>query len=462
MSGLQNTCKRCGKAFSGGACPFCTVTGVDLEALLNAEEMKLLSSEDGDSPVTLVDMVSGRPFAVPSPLCKIGRDMANHIVLAGDRSMSRFHFQIRQSAGEYYIEDCGSRNGTFLNGSPIAVQRKLQNGDIVSAGVSRYRFTILSQEDNAGAGNGNGNGHAEAEQRAESKEADEQSADDPKLITQIQEAREAMQKLRGTVDEHIETSPRPGDAAATAPPEPAPPAALPIELMEQKMPAVVTEPLSTSQSSAALPWLEEYAFPELQKLMHEKERLNGLLEEIRQDIKQIDRKIASCQSISQALLAASGPELGQAVKQVFDALEWQTEVTKDAFEICLKREPRIEAVVRVVVCNSDDPGIKEFEALVNQQAVVWCQSNFEPKGIMIVQSFPEQSPRQRPALSKEFLESMRRKKICVIQATQLLSVYKFVVLNGQDKAYFKDMILNTCGQLQGFIIKPQEKPAATA
>lgn len=399
--------------------------------------------------------------------------MGNHIVLAGDRSMSRFHFQIRQSAGDYYIEDCGSRNGTFLNGSPIAVPRKLQNGDIVSAGVSRYRFTVSAVDraiaeaiSGSGSSSGNGNGGGQAQEQEQDQlnpvaKLEPNDNDNEISPEQIQEARDAMQKLRGTVDEHIETSPKPGEAGSSSATE-SKPSVRPAEESTRKNQSAITEPLGPAQAAVALPWLEEYAFPELQKLMNEKERLNGLLDEIRQDIKQIDRKIASCQGISQALLAASGPELGQAIKQVFDAMEWQTESSRDGFEIALKREPRVEAVVRVVVCNADEPNNKEFEGLVNQQAVVWCQSNFEPKGVMVVQSFPEQSPRQRSPLNKDFLENMRRKKICVIQPTQLLSIYKFVVLNGQDKAYFKDMILNTCGALPGFVIKPQEKPAATA
>jgi hypothetical protein len=127
----------------------------------------------------------------------------------------------------------------------------------------------------------------------------------------------------------------------------------------------------------------------------------------------------------------------------------------------LKTAPKIDAVVRVVICQGD-PTPKDFEALVNQQAVVWCQSNYEPKGIMIVQISPELPPPQRQQLSRDFLESMRRKKICVVLPTQLLAIYRLVVLSGHDKGYFKDLFLQTCGPLPGFMMKPQDNHAATA
>lgn len=470
MSGSSTTCKRCGKGFVGASCPFCTVTGVDLEALLNAEEMKLMRQDESGAPVCLVDMVSGKAFSVVTPVCKIGRDLANDIPLAGDRSMSRFHCQIRQTGTDYFIEDCGSRNGTFLNGSPIATARKLQNGDIVSAGISRYKFSLKGADELLAAPSSK-NGDQSAAPEAN------QAGVPTSFVSQeeIVEAREALQKLRGTVEptepQTVEPSVAEAEKALQAAQEihnhdqktQEAPKAKPTAAPTQKQPTKQDEMLKalTAMSAGGAPaWVDEYVLPELQKLMGERERLNGLLEEIRQDIKQIDRKIASTQGVSQALLSASGPELGQACKHVMEALDWQLEVpANNAFELSLKRSTKVEAVARVVVTQGD-PSNKDFEGLVNQQAQVWCQFNYEPKGIMIVQISPDQPPKQRPALSKEFLESMRKKKICVVQPTQILAMYRLVLLSGHDKNYFKEMLLSTCGGLPGFLMKPQEgKPA---
>lgn len=143
---LGKKCDRCGFSYQSLTCPFCTVTGLDVSALLSSNRMEMLSQpQESESPVTLVDIVSNRAFAVKSPLCRIGRDVTNDIVLSGDKSLSRFHFQLTFDGENYSVEDAGSRNGTFLNGSPVTSPRKLVNGDIVSAGMSRYRFIIDGQ-----------------------------------------------------------------------------------------------------------------------------------------------------------------------------------------------------------------------------------------------------------------------------------------------------------------------------
>ncbi len=480
MAGSTTTCQRCGKGYMGASCPFCTVTGVDLEALLNAEEMKLLRSEVDASPVSLVDMVSGKSYPVVTPLCKVGRDLGNDIALSGDRSMSRFHCQITHNGIDYLIEDCGSRNGTFLNGSPIATSRKLQNGDIMSAGVSRYRFTVKSI-DELSAIDLMPNTPVE-EPSLESGATTEFVSDGvpTSAVTpeQINEAREALQKLRGTVEEPEndgwqEATPPAAPAQQSKPvPEkdkPSSAPSLPPPPKPRSAPATAALPPRPTPRSAmaaamfgdgVLPaWMEEFSMPELQKLMHEKERLNGLLEEIRQDIHQIDRRIAAMQGVSQALLSAGGPELGHACKQVFEAVEWHTDISpNNPFELSLKREGKIEAVIRVIVCNGD-PNQKDFEALVNQQAVVWCQHNHEPKGIMVVQVSPNLAPKDRPYLTQEFLENMRRKKICVVQPTQLLAMFRLASQTGADKNYFKQMLITTSGALPGFVMKPQEAQA---
>jgi hypothetical protein len=145
-SNLDKKCDRCGFSYQSLTCPFCTVTGLDVSALLSSNRMEMLSQpQESESPVTLVDIVSNRAFAVKSPLCRIGRDVTNDIVLSGDKSLSRFHFQLTFDGENYSVEDAGSRNGTFLNGSPVTSPRKLVNGDIVSAGMSRYRFIIDGQ-----------------------------------------------------------------------------------------------------------------------------------------------------------------------------------------------------------------------------------------------------------------------------------------------------------------------------
>lgn len=448
---------------------------MDLDALLNSEETALTRQVDKSIPVALIDLVTGKAFAVVTPICKMGRDLANDIPLAGDRSLSRFHCQIRQNGSDYYVEDCGSRNGTFLNGSPIAVPRKLQNGDVLSAGVCRYRFTLQAHDSVTEPENPHSGQNDESSGNVGSEDVSE---------NEIQEARVALQKLRGSVDpsseqdtidlltstnnEFQEKNTESADTSFLK--TGSPPVETEEELLRVSQQEAARSPnkeaedrsKQASSSSNAGSWMDEYVFPELQKLLSEKDRLNGLLEEIRRDIKQIDRKIAGMQGVSQALLSASGSELGQACKQVLETLEWTADYSRTSpHEMSLKEASKVEAVVRIIVSESD-PSNKDFEALVSQQAVIWCQTHVEPKGIMIVQLKPELPPRQRPTLSRDFLENMKRKKICVVQPAQLLAIYRLVILNGHDRANFKNVLLTTCGALPGFLMKPHESHAATA
>src|SRR5579883_3425817 len=142
-SSLDQKCQRCHSRYQGELCPFCTVTGLDANALIAQENLKMkkpaTDAEAGNDQIVaegavLVDIIANRTYSIQKPVCRFGRDISNDIVLIGDKSLSRFHFQITESNDEYFIEDAGSRNGTFLNGSPVNSPRKVVDGDVVSAG----------------------------------------------------------------------------------------------------------------------------------------------------------------------------------------------------------------------------------------------------------------------------------------------------------------------------------------
>jgi len=47
------------------------------------------------------------------------------------RNISRQHARIILEDGEYFVEDCGSLNGTFLNGARIEDRERISDGDII-------------------------------------------------------------------------------------------------------------------------------------------------------------------------------------------------------------------------------------------------------------------------------------------------------------------------------------------
>ncbi len=76
---------------------------------------------------------SGQSHALRGNKLRVGALDENDIVL-NSPTVSRFHAQLRVRGGRLEVEDLGSRNGTFVNGTPIRVPVELQSGDRVRFG----------------------------------------------------------------------------------------------------------------------------------------------------------------------------------------------------------------------------------------------------------------------------------------------------------------------------------------
>jgi DNA-binding response OmpR family regulator len=74
----------------------------------------------------------------------IGRDPAAAVRLP-DRQVSRHHARIRRTAGGYEVDDLGSKNGTWLNGRPVAGPTPLNDGDELSI-AARYKLYFVDAE----------------------------------------------------------------------------------------------------------------------------------------------------------------------------------------------------------------------------------------------------------------------------------------------------------------------------
>jgi FHA domain len=76
----------------------------------------------------------------------VGRGRGADIRL-DDPSVSRLHAELIRRGPYVYVVDLGlSRNGTRVNGRPVA-RRVLDNGDVLSFGAARCRIGGLQQED---------------------------------------------------------------------------------------------------------------------------------------------------------------------------------------------------------------------------------------------------------------------------------------------------------------------------
>jgi hypothetical protein len=88
-------------------------------------------------PAVLVLVEGNGPQSVDliPPETLLGRDPGCHVTIP-DSSVSHRHARIYHSDGEWYVEDLGSTNGTFVNDRPLTRPVVLRPGDTVSIGRS--------------------------------------------------------------------------------------------------------------------------------------------------------------------------------------------------------------------------------------------------------------------------------------------------------------------------------------
>ncbi|MFP5260495.1 MAG: FHA domain-containing protein [Blastocatellia bacterium] len=103
------------------------------------------------SLVILHGQTTGLTLRLESDQTIIGRGMQSGIVLRDDLA-SREHAVIKRRAAEdgsdqYYINDLGSTNGTFLNDVRIASQQPLRQGDRIKIGNHLLKFVLLSDSE---------------------------------------------------------------------------------------------------------------------------------------------------------------------------------------------------------------------------------------------------------------------------------------------------------------------------
>lgn len=83
---------------------------------------------------------AGERVSLGAGTCVIGRSSKCALVLRRSAGVSRRHAKIRYSGGIYEASDCGSRNGTRVNGAKIGVNYRLNDGDVIQISDERIRF----------------------------------------------------------------------------------------------------------------------------------------------------------------------------------------------------------------------------------------------------------------------------------------------------------------------------------
>jgi diguanylate cyclase (GGDEF)-like protein len=99
----------------------------------------------GERPVrhcltVLTGAASGQVFKVKSGELVLGRAPASEVRLEDD-GISRQHARVRSDNGRAWIEDLGSRNGTYVNGVKLTTPTELREGDKIQLGrTTSVRF----------------------------------------------------------------------------------------------------------------------------------------------------------------------------------------------------------------------------------------------------------------------------------------------------------------------------------
>ena len=90
----------------------------------------------GESPMLVMkaEATIGQKWAVEKDVIIIGRDQDCDVVLP-ERSVSRFHAEIRREGNRFFLRDLDSKNGTCLNGQEIKDLAPLQDGDEIQVAL---------------------------------------------------------------------------------------------------------------------------------------------------------------------------------------------------------------------------------------------------------------------------------------------------------------------------------------
>jgi hypothetical protein len=114
--------------------------------ILGAAEAAALRAQVAPQPPAARLRVLEGPGVEPGTIVEVttttvlGRASESELPLDGDEFASAHHARVEAQADGVWVEDLGSTNGTFVNGSRIDDRRLLQPGDVIRIGETELRL----------------------------------------------------------------------------------------------------------------------------------------------------------------------------------------------------------------------------------------------------------------------------------------------------------------------------------
>ena len=98
----------------------------------------------GNQLIASITTDRGAAFALVEDEQSIGRDASNAIAVP-DGSISVRHARITRTPAGFFIEDIGSRNGTFVNSEKVTEKRLLVDNDLIRLGKVIFTFNVAAE-----------------------------------------------------------------------------------------------------------------------------------------------------------------------------------------------------------------------------------------------------------------------------------------------------------------------------
>ncbi|MCB9063315.1 MAG: GGDEF domain-containing protein [Halobacteriovoraceae bacterium] len=114
-----------------------TIILTDIKSALSTAER-----EAEEKPAALLIVggdLNGTMFDLVDPEISVGRS-ANTTIPLEFQGVSRKHLELIENNGEYVLQDCGSKNGTYLNNKKVEQAIKLGRGDIIKIGSIAMKY----------------------------------------------------------------------------------------------------------------------------------------------------------------------------------------------------------------------------------------------------------------------------------------------------------------------------------